>query len=200
MKREFLEGLGIEKDVINQIMAEHGKSVTAEKAKAAELQSTNTDLQNQLDQRDADLKKLRKDAEGNGDLQKQYEELQKQYKLDKAEADSKLKALQINTALKLAVAGKVHDADLVASLIDTQKVELAEDGTVKGGLDEQLNTLKESKAFLFVPEKEDPQIPKGTKPPGEGATPPGGTSIASEFAQAANARSEVPTESKSIWG
>ncbi|CDZ74892.1 hypothetical protein ING2D1G_0733 [Peptoniphilus sp. ING2-D1G] len=34
MKREFLEGLGLEKDVIDKIMEENGNDIKAEKAKA----------------------------------------------------------------------------------------------------------------------------------------------------------------------
>lgn len=33
MKREFLEGLGIEKENIDKIMAKNGKDIEAEKAK-----------------------------------------------------------------------------------------------------------------------------------------------------------------------
>lgn len=39
MKREFLEGLGLEKDAIDQIMAENGKDITREKNKADSVQS-----------------------------------------------------------------------------------------------------------------------------------------------------------------
>jgi len=39
MKREFLEGLGLEKDAIDQIMAENGKDITREKNKADSVQT-----------------------------------------------------------------------------------------------------------------------------------------------------------------
>ena len=38
MKREFLESLGLEKDAIDQIMAENGKDITREKNKADAVQ------------------------------------------------------------------------------------------------------------------------------------------------------------------
>lgn len=38
MKREFLEGLGLEKEAIDKIMAEHGKSITEAKGKTQELE------------------------------------------------------------------------------------------------------------------------------------------------------------------
>ena len=39
MKRDFLEGLGLEKDVIDKVMAENGKDVEAEKAKVKAAES-----------------------------------------------------------------------------------------------------------------------------------------------------------------
>lgn len=38
MKREFLQKLGLEKDAIDQIMAENGKDITAEQEKAKEVE------------------------------------------------------------------------------------------------------------------------------------------------------------------
>ena len=62
MKREFLEGLGIQdKDVIQKIMDANGADVEAAKqgitAKDTEIEG----LKNQLSQRDADMKKLKDD-------------------------------------------------------------------------------------------------------------------------------------------
>ncbi|MBY0122162.1 phage scaffolding protein [Bacillus sp. S/N-304-OC-R1] len=166
MKREFLEGLGLDKEKIDSIMAEHGKTVESHKSKQADLSTSLEDLKKQLEQRDKDLKELKKQAEGSEDLQKKLADLQKQYDDDKTNYETKLKETQLTSALKLALTGKVHDADLVTGLIDKTKIELGEDGNVTKGLDEQIKTLQESKSFLFV---------TGTKTPGiKGATPPGG--------------------------
>lgn len=54
-------------------------------------------------------------------------------------------------ALKLALKGKVHDAELVIDLIDKAKIELSDDGIISKGLDEQIKELQKSKSFLFVP-------------------------------------------------
>lgn len=175
MKREFLEGLGLEKEVIDKIMAEHGKSVETHKTKAADLESSLEDLKNQLAQRDKDLKDLKKKAEGSEELQQQLETLQTQYNTDKAAFEAKLKDTQLSSALKLTLSGAVHDADLVSTLLDKTKIELDENGNVKVGLKEQLEALRESKAFLFVPKEEgsDSKLkgfsPADGKPAGSGA-------------------------------
>ena len=48
MKREFLEGLGLEKDVIDQIMAENGKDINREKNRADNVQTQLDEAKNTL--------------------------------------------------------------------------------------------------------------------------------------------------------
>lgn len=178
MKREFLEGMGLEKDAIDKIMAEHGKTVESQKSKVTELTTSLDDVKKQLDQRDKDLKELKKQAEGSEELQTKLADLEKQYKTDKEAYEAKIKDTQLTSALKLSLNGKVHDADLVASLIDKSTIELSDDGNIKKGLDDQIKTLKESKSFLFVPEGDPAPAPsiKGAKPaegnPGGQSTDP----------------------------
>ncbi|ANB62262.1 phage scaffolding protein [Anoxybacteroides amylolyticum] len=164
MKREFLESLGLEKDVIDKIMAEHGKSVEAQKAKVDDLKTSLDNMKKQLEQRDNDLKQLKKQAEGNEELQTKLADLEKRYKDEKAAYEAKIKETQLNSAIKLAINGKVHDADLVASLLDKNTIELDENGNITKGLDEQLKALQETKSFLFVPETNNQPKITGIKP------------------------------------
>lgn len=154
MKREFLENLGLSKEAVDSIMAEHGKTVQNLQSKNTELNTSLEDLKNQIAQRDKDLKALKKQAEGSEELQKKLEDLQKQYETEKATYETKLKDMQLTSALKLTLASDVHDADLVATLLDKSKIELDGNGNIKAGLKEQLEALRESKAFLFVPKQE----------------------------------------------
>lgn len=94
-------------------------------------------------------------------------------KTAKDQHEAELAETRLTSAVKLALTGKVQDLDIVSSLLDKAKIELDEQGNVKGGLDEQLTTLKESKSFLFVPENE----PQQQQPPswsGGQHNPPGG--------------------------
>lgn len=198
MKREFLENFGLEKEAIDKIMAEHGKTVEAQKTKVTDLAASNEDLQEQIKQRDNDLKTLKKQAEGNENLQKEFADLQEKYNAEKAAFEKKLKDNEVNSALKLALAGKVHDADLTLSLIDRESIVLDAKGEVKG-LEEQVKTLKESKPFLFVEEEAAPK-PKGATPKeGKPQDNPGGTSIGSTYAQQANAKGTTG-DAPSLWG
>lgn len=197
MKREYLEGLGLEKEAIDKIMGEHGKTVETHKQKAADATTSLDDVKAQLAQRDKDLKALKDQAKGNEDLQTKFTDLETKYNQDKIDYETKIKDTQLSSALKLALAGKVHDAELVASLIDTKTIELGADGNVTKGLDEQIKTLQESKSFLFVPETPGAKI-AGTKPAGggnPGNEPP--VSVGANFAKSANEQSK-PVET-TIW-
>lgn len=164
MNREFLKGLGLDDEAVEKVMTEHGKSIESQKSKVTDLESSVTDLQGQLTQRDADLKDLKKKAEGSEELQTQLTTLQGKYDTDKADYETKLKDTQLSSALKLALNGKVHDADLVASIIDKATIELDAGGNVTKGLDEQITSLREAKSFLFVPESNTPPAIKGATP------------------------------------
>jgi len=106
-------------------------------------------LEADLKDRDQQLEELKKSAGSAEELKKQIEQLQADNKKKDEEYQAQLKDLTLTNAIKLAVAGKVHDEDLVASLID--KTKLVIDGDKVVGLDEQLKSLQESKAFLFKP-------------------------------------------------
>ena len=158
MKRDFLEGLGLDKEKVDSIMVEHGKTIGSHKLKVTDLESSVTDLQGQLTQRDTDLKDLKKKAEGSEELQTQLTNLQTTYDTEKTGFETKLKDTQLNSALKLVLAGKVHDLDYAITQIDKEKIELDADGNVTKGLDEQITTLQESKSFLFVEKQEEKSL------------------------------------------
>ena len=116
------------------------------------LAGTKKKLEDDISERDRQLEELKKvDADG---LKAEIERLQGENKAAKEKYEAELKDLQLSSAIKLAVAGKVHDEDLVSGLVDKSKLIIGEDGKVVG-LDEQITSLKESKGFLFKEDKQD---------------------------------------------
>jgi len=143
------------------------------KDKFNEVNEAKKQAEEALKERDKQLADLKKAAEGNEELKKQIEQLQIENKTKEQEYQTKLRDMAVTTAIKLAVAGQVHDPDLVAGLLDKSKIEIDENGTIKAGLDDQIKALRQSKAFLFV-EKQDkgPQFKGAT--PAEGRDPASG--------------------------
>jgi len=102
------------------------------------------------------LETLKKSTGDAATLTKQIEELQKDNKTKDETHQAELKELRLNNAIKLAIAGKVHDEDMAAGQFDKTKLILGDDGKVTG-LDDQLKTLQESKKFLFKEEQQQQQ-------------------------------------------
>lgn len=142
MKREFLEGLKIEgltKEVIDQIMAEHGKSVQAEQAKAAAKDSELTKANETIKDLQDAVKKY--DGADPEQLKQSLSDLQKKYDTDIAQA-------KLDSALELAlVQSKARNTKAVRALLKAETIKL--DGDKLLGLDEQLNSLKKEAAYLF---------------------------------------------------
>lgn len=177
MKRKFLEDMGLEKDAIDKIMAENGNDINATKGELTTAQEQLKTAQATIVERDTQLQTLSTGAGDNEALKLQIAQLQTDNQQKEIEYQTKLKEIQLTNAIKLAVADKAQDSDLVAGLFDKTKLILGEDGKVTG-LDEQLNALKESKKFLFKEEVDAPQKPvpgfrigAGNPPNGAAANP-----------------------------
>lgn len=118
-----------------------------------DLSDTKKKLETDLQDRDKQLEDLKKvDAAG---LQAEITRLQSENKTAKEKYDADLKDATLSNAIKLAVAGKVHDENLVSGLVDKSKLVI--DGDKVVGLDDQLKSLQESKAFLFKGEEGETQ-------------------------------------------
>lgn len=103
-----------------------------------------------------DLEAAKKNAGDNEELKKQLETAIETQKTEKANHENEMKELKLTNAISVAIAGKCHDASLVASLFDKSKLILSDDGKVSG-LEEQLKGLQKDKAFLFKQDSQQQQ-------------------------------------------
>lgn len=116
-----------------------------------EVNTSKKQLETDIKDRDKQLEDLKKSAGDNEDLKTQIATLQADNKKKDEEYQTQLRDLQLNNAIKLAIASTAQDVDLVAGLFDKSKLILSDDGKITG-LDEQLKGIKESKSFLFKAE------------------------------------------------
>lgn len=77
MKRTFLKDLGLEDDVINQIMAEHGKTVQQQQDSIEKLNQDLTTANAELSEAKQDLGKIEQLEQENEELKESYEESKK---------------------------------------------------------------------------------------------------------------------------
>ncbi|GIO03392.1 hypothetical protein J5TS2_40600 [Brevibacillus halotolerans] len=150
--KELLKSMGLSDEQITKIMGgvEEKYKGYVPKHRFDEVNEAKKQLETDLKDRDKQLTELKKNVGDNEDLKKQIEALQNDNKTKDEQYQAKIKDMQVSTAIKLALAGEAHDPDLIAGLLDKSKIEINEDGTLKGGLDDQVKALRESKAFLFV--------------------------------------------------
>lgn len=163
MNRKQLEELGLEKEAIDTIMDLNGQAINQAKAEAEEAKATATNLQAEIDKREADFEELRNKAKDTEELESKLSTLSSEYDEYKQTTAQREQEIKVNSALKLALAksGTIDEVALKAHL-NLEDVKLSEDGALEG-IDEQLTTLKEEKAYLFG-EKRNTGLPHG-KPP-----------------------------------
>lgn len=119
MERKFLEGLGLEKEVIDKIMAEHGKGIAAEKSKTAEAEQAKATLQTTLDEanetietfkaKDLDVEAAKKTAE---DWAAKYKQSEKE-RAQEAQNNALLRELEKTNTV---------DADLLKNCLDMSTI------------------------------------------------------------------------------
>lgn len=170
MKKEEFVALGISEELAAKAEQESKKELEGyvPKTDLDDLNATKAQLEKDIKTRDKQLEELKKASGDNEELQKQITDLQAENKAVKEKHEADMKDLKMTTAIKLAIGESAHDTDLVAGLVDRSKLILSDDGKVTG-LDEQVKTLKEGKAFLFKestgsgaakPGKKSPYAPK----------------------------------------
>lgn len=141
MNREFLEGLGLEKEVVDSIMAKHGQSI---QSKNTEI----TTLTTQLADRDADLTALKADKTSDSELQTKLTDLQEKYTNETQALNDKIAKEKLNSSVELAlVQAGSKNSKAVKALLDFEALEVSDEG-VKG-LEDQLKTVVEENPYLF---------------------------------------------------
>lgn len=112
--------------------------------------------ENALKERDEQIDELKRCAGEQAALREQLGKLRAESEAAMERYEAELKGLRLETAVKLALSGKIHEGaeDILIGLLDKSAIELDESGAVKGGLAEQIEALRASKAFLF---RESPQ-------------------------------------------
>lgn len=178
--KELLKKLGVADTEIDKIDAEVVKELPkhfVSKTQYNEVTEAKKRAEKDVTERDKQIEELGKTAGLSEELKQQIQALQTENKEAAEKHATEMKELQLSNAIKSALSGKVHDEDLVAGLFDKDKL-VINDGKVVG-LDEQLKTLQESKAFLFKSDEsqqQQRQTPAGFRVGGGGnPNPPAAT-------------------------
>lgn len=149
MERKFLEGLGLEKDVIDKIMAENGKDIETHKATVAAKETELTTANEALKALQETVKKY--DGKDPDKLENDLKTLRQKY-------DADLSAAKLSSAVELALTGaKAKNLTAAKALLKMDAIKL--DGDKVIGLDDQLKAIAKENPFLFGDPEQNPPPP-----------------------------------------
>lgn len=170
MKLEQLKELGLEEEVANKVLEVYRESIKDEYIPITRFNEVNEEKKNlkeQIEERDTQLAELKTKATGNEELTSKIAELEDINNTTKTEYEEKIARLRKETSIELALKdNKAKNIRAVKALLDLDKVSLDGDNVI--GLDEQLEGLKESDAYLFGT---DTLKGRDATPPGEPIDP-----------------------------
>lgn len=162
-----LKGKGKDGKDVDLVIGNDGSFVPADKYNGAN--SGKTSAENALKAAAEALKAIG----GTGDPAKIADDVKNaQTTIENLQAthDAEIKKISKNAALRMALNGKVHDPSDIIGLLDLDKIDVDDTGSLKTDLEGLLKPIKETKAYLFK-EESKPGAPdiKGAKPAEPGA-------------------------------
>lgn len=158
MTKQELMALGLTEEATDRVLKEH---VPYDRFK--QVNDDRKALEGQLAERDKAIEGLNAKVKAGEDAAKSIEQLQAQLK----DKDAAVLAARKDAAIQVALTqAKARNPKAALALLEISKMELAEDGSVKG-LKEALEGLQKTDAYLF----EDQQKPPAAPPTG-GFNPP----------------------------
>jgi len=192
MKRDFLESLGLEKDIIDKILDENSRDIGREKGKTDAAKEEADSLKKQLEDRNADLETLKKSNGDAQEIQKQLDELRQKYEADGKTHSDRVAELEAQLAARDyddAISSAISDKGLKFSSKSAQRAFVAtlkeknlslKDGSLEG-LDDFIKEQKAADPEAFAPEKAPAKF---AGPVGRAAAPEKTVSRAAQIANA----------------
>lgn len=197
MKKDELKNLGLTDEQVEKVIAGYKDHIP--KTRFDEVNEAKKNAEALIVERDKQIEELKKSAGASDDLKKQIEKLQADNKAAVEAKDAEIKQIKINNAVNTAlIAAGAKNVKAALALLNLDKAELADDGTVKG-LKEQIDTLKaaEDSKFLFADGK---TTIKGTNPANSGGDPKNQTVTKEQFEKMGyKARLELYNSNKALY-
>lgn len=166
MKKAELIKLGLTEEQADAALIIHGIDIESHKAKVETLSTENKTLADQVLEASATIENFKKlDVTG---IQKtadewktKAEQTEQELTQTREEAENAIAEMEFNQTLKESLlAANAKNPVAVSALLDFDKLEVAEDGSIKG-LDEQLKVIKSENDYLFTSDEDNPQFVLG---------------------------------------
>lgn len=176
MKKEELVKLGLTEEDADKVAkaSEEELKGFVPKARFDEVNEAKKHAEESVKERDKQIEGLKTSAGDAEKLKEQIEQLQQDNKAKDSLHASEIKKLKIDNAVDSALmTAKAKNLKAVRALLDLDKAELSEDGTVKG-LAEQIEALSKADDSKFLFESSGKPNIKGAKTGEDGSDGNGG--------------------------
>lgn len=211
--KEKLVNLGLTEELAQKVVDNFGTVIDGVYVTKERFNEVNNELntaKKTISDRDKQIADLKNDENSNEELKNKITELEKQNKEAAKEAEKALAAERKSNSIKLELIGKVHNPDITMNLLKMDNIVMDDNGKVKSGLKEQLDDLKKSDSYLFIPEDNNKGNNQGSNPEPyvKGATPkdgeggqPSNLTKGEQFAKslAANHNEAIKSSADSIY-
>lgn len=156
MQRKFLEDLGLEKEIVDKIMAENGSDIEKTKSK---LETERDGYKEQLETAQNALKEF--DGVDVNEMKEKISQLTADMAAKDAEHQARIADIEFNSALDTALtASKARNTKAVKALLDLDKLKTSKNQTED--IKTALEAVKAENDYLFVSEnKGEPFHPIG---------------------------------------
>ena len=135
--------MGLDKDQVNTIMAEFGKSVNGLKEQVDTLTAERDNYKNQVENGNKQLDEMKANIKDNDELKSQIADLQGQLKESQENAKAELLSVKKNNAINNALReAHVRDNKAIMPFLNTDEIKFNDDGLT--GLKGQLEELQKS--------------------------------------------------------
>ena len=150
MTKEQLLALGLTEELAKKAAEASQEELKGyiPKTRFDEVNEAKKQLETDIKDRDKQLKELGEKSKGNEELTKQIAELQEANKKTAGEYEGKIKQMQFDHTLDGALkAANVKNVKAIKALLNLETIKL--DGETLTGLNDQIEGLKKSDAYLF---------------------------------------------------
>lgn len=165
MKREYLEGLGLEKEAIDSIMAENGKDIEVAKKEVEGLELANKNLTEQLETANKEIEGFKElNIE---DIKLKADKYKEDFELLEKQSKEEIEKLKYEHALADFISEYEFASERVKNSIleDLKEKEFKLIDNAFLGADEYMEKLKEKEPNSFAVEKvEEQKLPKFVLP------------------------------------
>lgn len=150
MKRDYLEGLGLEKEVVDKIMAEYGKSVGDSKEEISSLKSKIKDYEEKVKDYETKIVDLSAKTENNQKIQEELDNLKKSIAEENAKKEQEEKDRVLTKNIEEAFGDKKFINEYTKNaILNEVKAQLNEKENIGKSAKEVFESLIKDKTDIF---------------------------------------------------